>query len=333
MSSQQLGNEKRQQQQDDGEASRGGAKRQKREVDGVVLSLNDLPCDVLLRILLCGTVRELASVACVNRQLREAAAHPKLSQELWFTYRISQNPTSIDVLYKALQTIEERGWFQRFPQLRIVGCNNLQNVSTLHTCPERKFLTGLSLSVTRLDISLDPTLSQKHRKVYAWVPKFFASAVPHLTHVNMSYISTPQSAITSFANNCQNLESLTWQSCRAANAFVTGQDFCMTPTHGKLQHPCRIREVIMDGAKMYTYEDVESEESDRCILCFLKATLRRVSIRCLTYYRFGQRPIKVSQQTLIKFVRSMPHLVWLRSDLDAASVAALRSERPEIEFV
>jgi hypothetical protein len=40
----------------------------------------------------------------------------------------------------------------------------------------------------------------------------------------------------------------------------------------------------------------------------------------------------VSQGMLMKMVRNLPRLQWLRSDLSAENIATLKTERPEITF-
>jgi len=325
------------------------AKRQKTEVEdplGGALQFSELSTDVLGRILQYSNVKDLAEVACVSRKFRQVCKDGSLPQERWGTLTVVTG--SFPNLLTQLKRFEEQGVFSRFSYLRLRGVPGLGKVKRSEVA---RYLRRLELSVTRLDISLHPTASKKDRKMHACIPKFISAVMPNLKEIDMSHAIVTQSAISDFSKKCPNLERFTWNCCKEATAFVTGQDFRFINARSIL-HESKIREVFMDDAVLYvpgewtygyqpqqTPEErilgrLESDESLGSIFSYLSSTLERVSIKNLGVNTISDRKkVKISQKVLIKFVRSMPHLVWLRSDLNAENVAMLQAERPEIVFV
>ena len=326
-------------------------KRQKTEVEDplAALQLSELSTDVLGRILQYSNVKDLAEVACVSQKFRQVCKDGSLPQERWGTLTIVTG--SFPNLLTRLRRFEEQGVFSRFSYLRLRGVLGLEKVTRSEVA---RYIRRLELSVTRLDMSLHPDATKKYGKMHACIPKFISAVMPNLKEIDMSHAGVTRSAISDFSRNCPNLERFTWNSCNNnKKVFVTGQDFRFRfISRRAIRHESKIREVFMDDAVLYvpvagpytypvpqTPEErvlgvLESDKHRLSIFFFLSSTLERVSIKNLGVYAYGDKTsLKISQKALIKFVRSTPHLVWLRSDLSAENVAMLQAERPEIVFV
>ena len=137
-------------------------------------------------------------------------------------------------------------------------------------------------------------------------------------------------AISKFAANCPNLQRLTWhnsggwQNSGRSGAMSWLDYIFLVVVFSRLQ----LKELFMDNTVLD-----HTENDDSCIFFHLRDTLERASIKNLAVKEFRREALPISQAALVKFVRRMPHLCWLRSDLDAENIAMLKAERPEIEFV
>jgi hypothetical protein len=86
----------------------------------------------------------------------------------------------------------------------------------------------------------------------------------------------------------------------------------------------------------------EENGDDFPMFFHVRNTLERVSLKKATCFSCfclgggltsGGEYREVPQHALMKMVRKMPRLRWLRSDLTPENITILKSERPEITFV
>jgi hypothetical protein len=165
--------------------------------------------------------------------------------------------------------------------------------------------------------------------------------MPSLREVDLSFVDVTQTAISHFANHCPQLELFIWRFSDG-NVMASGQDFRVS--NGRtFRHDSCIREVYMDDSKFWIdsrerWEVLGREDQGPgCFLFeFLRDTLQRLSIRNCSIRVFGEKanpPNPITQSTLCKMVRGLPHLTWLQSDLNTESIAMLQVERPDMVFV
>ena len=180
------------------------------------------------------------------------------------------------------------------------------------------------LHVTSLDIST--ATPSRLQRIKANVFKMCALMLPNLKTLDMSHCSISQGAVEFFSKSCPQLECVTWDGCNVS-AFVTGQD---------LRHSANLREVSFQNASMDGgFHDRTVKNQEPPLLYFLarRRLLERVNVKGITW-RSVQREedCPITPCMFIKFVRSSPRLVWLKSDCPAETIAILKAERPEITF-
>ena len=187
--------------------------------------------------------------------------------------------------------------------------------------------------------------------------------VPNLQQLDLSHTTNSSSILESFADRCPRLEKITWNKKIRWNNIghhtinADGKD---------LQPMDNLKELYLDNWSfgfdhenlIYRDEDTDDDgdvdgdddngvtEVEAMADCnnhpslFLfhrvcNKPLERISIRTARYVNFDENfSYEIPQQVLMKFVRNAPStLVWFRSDLAAANIRILQSERPEIQFL
>jgi hypothetical protein len=168
--------------------------------------------------------------------------------------------------------------------------------------------------------------------------------LPKLREVNFSDMSVYNRILRKYSENCPLLEKVTSKN----NGFLINLD-------GRdMRHSNSLKEINLDNSRFicgdpYRKNPIEDLNNHQEVFIFHRCckTLERVSI-CNTkcdngddgtisqsakYYDFDDDE-KISQNTLIKFVRNAPPtLRWFRSDLTQDDMTMLRLERPGIDLL
>lgn len=168
----------------------------------------------------------------------------------------------------------------------------------------------------------------------------------------MSHSSCNDKAVEGFCLN-RKIERMVLQSYKADRIFADGQDFIGS----------RIKELYLDNATLYvspgyyrkltiegamarledddrrtTYPDPVNRffalrSPDFTLFEKIKDSLERLGIQNVRISTYGEnRRLPLSQKALVRGIRAMSQLVWLRSDLTMENVAMLKQERPGITF-
>jgi hypothetical protein len=196
----------------------------------------------------------------------------------------------------------------------------------------KRFAANYSVAltnVTALEVSFD-SQDNSRRTVKNAAMKALSLILPSLREIDLSYMKASQTTIEAFCKNCPHLNKVTWKGSRAS-LFLTGQDF---------RPAMNLTELCLDGSVLYTSHISPDNLTDEAPAVYrnlymlaLCPHLERVSIKDIRFAPFGGKPQPVNDAMIAKYVRRAPALRWLKSDLSAECVAALKQKRPEITFV
>jgi hypothetical protein len=187
--------------------------------------------------------------------------------------------------------------------------------------------------VTSLDMSFDPhSTNTRIRETWKVIVPFTAMLV-NLQEIDLSYIIDSQVTLTTLdaaLRKCPNLQKIT---CNGSQGLFSMRGIQI----------CNLKEFDLDCSELVTYDFVTVAEnmfsfSGREHLFQANKGIERLSIKnitwkCIPLMSDEETGEPVTQEMLIKMVRNLPSLCWLKSDLSDENVAMLQAERPEITFV
>jgi hypothetical protein len=274
---------------------------------------------------------DLAEAAVACKQVRDDCLHESLPQERTAVLRIPPSCPHEDRIERlgtrllamaAATTPGGRRKFHKFSRLRVVdphrGVVGIKNAGSWRpppgaaTIPE---ITALEWSLRREDQQPGAENTRWHlTREHDWL----ASMLPNLREVEVESSLVHDDSYWGIVG--------LW--CYPHLEKVTGHGHCCClHLSGFELSPCQgLRELRMDGASFYASIGVRP-----LLFLELSGRLERVSIKGARCFRDG-RPVPVSQEQLVGFVRSAPNLRWFRSDLAPENVATLRAERPDVTF-
>ncbi|KAL3943459.1 MAG: hypothetical protein SGBAC_002470 [Bacillariaceae sp.] len=93
-----------------------------------------------------------------------------------------------------------------------------------------------------------------------------------------------------------------------------------------------IEELYLDGARMILCWDLDQDRLWR-FLAENSKRLQKVSVKGTLVYREDGQFSLLSQESMMRFVRTTSTLRWFRSHLDQENISKLRKDRPDVEFV
>jgi hypothetical protein len=146
-----------------------------------------------------------------------------------------------------------------------------------------------------------------------------------------------QSIVGRFCESCTQLTRIALNNATGDYLDLFGSDF--------MDVADSLTNLYLDGARfhcrarLYTYNwEEKSSNGDMSLHMLMYCNcLERLDIKSATWGTFlpeeSHGPQPISQGAIIKLVRHMPTLRWLRSDLTAENVALLQQERPDVTFV
>jgi hypothetical protein len=227
-----------------------------------------------------------------------------------------------------VNAFREQEWDQVFSgnrtRLKVVGMERLGFIfgST----------SGLSLPyVLSLDMSFEPHSPIRYISSAQYLISTFVQMLENLEEIDLSFITVDRSeylSLSAVLNACTNLKKIT--CCGSQGFFVMGGmrgiQACNNLTEMYLDDSyfgiltVNVFSIIVNPGRFHLFYENEQIE--------------RLSINNITWKRTPRSAVEpVTQGMLVKMVRTLPKLRWLRSDLSAENVAMLQKERPEITFV
>jgi hypothetical protein len=276
--------------------------------------------DCRVRILGFLGPNDLADAAMASRQLREDCRHESLPQgDRTAVVRIPEDCPHEDRLRRvgsclirmAAVTLPDGGRkFHKFPRLRVldpqqrVRGSGVWDPALGATIPE---ITALDWSGEEEEEGVAGTMPYITEE-----QELMASMLPNVREVDFSLAR-------GVCRSTFHLEKATW------HRSWLGLSWC-----GYELRSCEsLRELYVDGSCL---EANWRSNVTPCLLRDLSDRLERVSIKDAHYAHLCSDSEKVSQATLIEFVRNAPNLRWFRSDLTAENAAMLQAERPNVTF-
>jgi hypothetical protein len=287
--------------------------------------------DCRLRILGFLGADDLAEAAVSCKQLRDDCRDESLPQERTAVLRIPASCPHEDRIERlgtrllamaAATTPDGRRKFHKFSRLRVVDPHRGVEYPGLWRPPPGAAGGAATIpEITALEWSLileDQQPGAKHNMCHLMDEhSCLASMLPNLREVEYALPRDDSYYWGMVGLWCHpHLEKVTWYG-HYKGLHLSG--FELSDCQG-------LRELRMDGACFYASIGVRP-----LLFLELSGRLERVSIKGARCFRYG-RPVPLSQELLIGFVRSAPNLRWFRSDLAPENVAALRAERPDVTF-
>ena len=232
----------------------------------------------------------------------------------------------------------------------------------------RDTIISLDLSSSRPSVDASDLVLGQQQGNYSTAESFpilLSYLFPNLRAVDLSNTKYKDWILTSFLQNCSQLETITWHH----NTDYDSSLSVVGRTMMKKQHhdddggttTTLIKEIMMDYSSFYLDDEDETTAragqelvlSDlttpkhRDVFLFHECCdgLERVSIRDARYIKKNNnddddddddeddRGILIPQNALIKFVRSTASLQWFRSNLTYENMELLRKERPGIQLL
>ena len=197
------------------------------------------------------------------------------------------------------------------------------------------------------------------QRYYGILYRAISFMVPNLQQLDLSHTEIRSDILENFAVRCPRLEIIRWNDNNDEGVGAKGTELDSLNTLKELYFDnCYIgfdqqRLIDENGDDIHDDGNADGDGdgdngvseieamSDSFnypnIFLFHKLNnnpLERISLRNARYTDFDLNEGTVPQQILMKFVRKAPStLVWFRSDLAAANIRVLQSERPGIEFL
>lgn len=322
------------------------SKRQRRvEVAAVSNGFASLNDDCLLNILSRLSFGDLNNVALVNRRLSVIRNHESLDQtrEAVITCSSGNRPTfrSLgEALNRASRTLTPNYTKFMFLGLESVSENNyyysdvrqLRNVTCLelgqNPTDSEASLSSFAGGVRKIVLSFFPNMQEAVLKDERYESIFFGNnrLTGRLTHIEYS---GGRRNVAIYGSNFPNSALLT-DLIMDRSSFVY---YVYMDTTNEQAYERRMRSVEESFSNM-------NHPEQNYVLQFCKS-LERLSIKRATWGLMQSddqdddvpHAEPLSQEMLMKMVRNLPNLRWLRSDLSPENIAILQQERPEITFV
>lgn len=314
----------------------------------VAASFDSLNNDCLVHIMSFLSNDDMNTLAVCTRECRQARNSESLDQTRTATIICSRAKASTCITLCAALKKASDVLTTKYTRFKVIGLETLDDEDVRLPNVYRRYRIA---SVTALELALNPNEARTDGlPVVSGTPllllRSFFRNVTELVLKDMSFVNEGH-----YLNGIRLLSPNTSQSSLARLECHNVAPLYLAP-YGVLNDPYRFREINFDNCclvLMNSCDDFPTSFHQRYLFALgndgnghfiLKHCLscRRLSIKdttwCPSYnadHRAQEAPL--SQAWLVKMVRNLPALRWLRSDLSPENVAMLQQERPEIMFV
>ncbi|OEU09800.1 hypothetical protein FRACYDRAFT_248057 [Fragilariopsis cylindrus CCMP1102] len=305
-------------------------KKMRRDNNEGILTLLDLPISLLAHIFnhLGKTQEELMNLTLVSKQVYEICKNERTGIE-WkiipvFEISVLQQEGggSTRTLVKNMITHSlNRKTAKKFRNYHHMLVKDLHKFSS-----EDNVFSGTSYATDIVHMEGITSLCTTSSKLVPYsgysLLRVVAHMLPKLREASLSNMYEINSILQYFSVKCPLLEKVT-----------SNNNVGVDPTMMRSSH--NLKELYMDNTSFICYEKEHladlTNHPDIFLFHQCCKSLERISIQNAKYYPPSQG--KLSQESLIKFVRNAPpNLRWFRSDLSISNILMLRKERPGIEL-
>ena len=286
-----------------------------------------LPQDCQVLILQYLSCQDLVEFEMVSQYCRDLCSDKSLPQARTGTIYITKR-MDMSQLFHFLQ--QKRASFESNPRRTRLKLTSISRINSFMMDQARRFLHGAQLTnVTSLDISFRS--NDRNRNIKNSLLRDLLLLVPNLRELDMSYAGT--NLLLDYwcfgmrtrlvAQHCMNLESF-----RHDGALIAYSGF-------GLEQFENLKELYLENCLIIVIDNVPG---DSLLRCCKPGKLERVSLKNAMVTR--RRMIdtvphreRLLDSAVMEFVLATPSLKWFRSDLTPASIAVLKEQRPDIQFV
>jgi hypothetical protein len=302
----------------------------------------DIPIPIIIEIISWLNQEDLMNMSLVSKQSHGIIANePGNKNKILPVFEIRMSESSIKKLFQNLKrhfmNKKTKKTLQSYRIMRFKDVHKFNGGDDIEHLVKKKILKNTRMNgITSLDLS---SSSPRRRTTLTNNSFLFnlAFILPNLREVELSSTDFDLiKALASFSTFCPLLEKVTLNN-NEYGVFLCGRGISRTSN---------LKEINMNNVKFHVIDiakmvDLNNHQEIFILHCCCKA-LERVSILNMKFqpYMFGppddineDQKMIFTQNALIKFVRNVPSLRWLRSDLTSANIEMLQKERPGIELL
>ena len=349
---------------------RGGSPSNKWELTPVSLLLRTLGYmdndTLMLMCLVCKQIKELiwTGQGMQNKLVRIFKLSSSKNNDLGddFGYGRPRVRRFISNMNQYFENISKTRILQGFQHWKVEDVEEFVNDSYEYINPDELERLTQNIRMTGI-VSLDLSLSLPFAGGFGTLQRAISCMVPNLHELDLSHTNMRSSILKPFAVRCPRLEIIRWNFNNDAygidaigyewNSLNFLKELYFDNCYFQFSHEMLIYgeegtdddgdgdgdgdfDFVNDN-RVTEMEAMSDSNNYPNIFLFHKLNnnpLERISLRNARYTDFDLNEGTVPQQILMKFVRKAPStLVWFRSDLAAANIRVLQSERPGIEFL